>query len=150
MWRDEIRKYPMIVKVALALGAISFVISVLDLSLMFLVNIPENVDPVEIYARVLSSAFAILVMGFFFDRFYRLHFLGDRILMKPLKVISIILAAAAVVKVLISAYYLYFCILNGNIVLLYYAGEILLWSVMAIFAWLYYRRMSKSLKNAKQ
>lgn len=106
------------------------------------IGIGSNADAVEIYVRNVSSIVAIIIAGLFFDNFRKAHQTTHTENMKYLKHVTVWMGVAAIIKVLISMYYLVYCIKGGNIVLLFYVGEILLWSALALFAFCYYKRLN--------
>lgn len=120
-----------------------FVAFIISAFLLVYVNAGDVVNRVEIYVRVLSSIAAILVMGVFFERY---HYYHTSVVMdqsfRHLKTISLCLAAAGIIKVAISVYYGLLCLSGRNLVGLFYFGEILVWSAVSIFAFLYYKRLS--------
>lgn len=106
------------------------------------IGIGSNADAVEIYVRNISSIVAIIIAGLFFDNFRKAHQTTHTENMKYLKRVTVWMGIAAIIKVLISIYYLVHCILSGNIVLLFYVGEILVWSALAFFAFSYHKRLN--------
>lgn len=47
---------------------------------------------------------------------------------KLLKLATMFMGLASIAKVIISLFYLVRCIISGNVILLFYVGEILIWS----------------------
>lgn len=125
------------------LSVLLAVVPLLILYLLFSVEVGPNADATEIYVRNLSSVFAYVVMGFFFDFFYLVHTDRYLLFMKPLRITTVILAIAGIIKALISLYYLIIYLFNGNIVLWFYVGEFLIWTVVAFFAFFYSQRLKE-------
>lgn len=129
-------------KVARIAGILLFIFPLFYLFLLFYIEISPFADPVEIYLRNISSVVALFVLGGFLDLYYKSYFdLNERV-MRSFKAIVVCLAIAAIIKVLISIFYLIVCISNGNFVLWFYVGEIIIWTAVAIFAILYHKRLS--------
>ncbi len=110
--------------------------------LMLCINVAPATNSVEIYVRNISSVVAIVTVGIFLDYFRRTHETSEPKYMKRLKQVTVYMGIAALIKVLISIYYLIYCIKSGNIILLFYVGEILVWSSLALFSLRYYKRMN--------
>lgn len=114
------------------------------LVLLFAMNISAAADPVEIYVRNLSSIAALTVLAIFFNRYYHFHTtVIDQYYMRPLKIASLLLFIAGIIKVIISVYYFVFCFASGNFIMFFYVGEILVWLMISLFAICYFQRLRK-------
>lgn len=130
------------VQVSRTLGILTLLASMLYLFLLFYVDIGGNANPVEIYIRVISSVLAMLVLSFFFEVYYKFHsHMGAS--GRDLKRVSIFLAVAGAIKVVISIYYLIICLINSNLIFLFYLGEILVWMNVALFALIYFKYIKR-------
>lgn len=122
-----------------------FAFVLVDLVLLATMSISEAADPVEIYVRNISSIAALIVLASFFNYYYFYHTADiNQYYMRSLKIASFFLFIAGIVKVIISGYYFAFCLANGNFVMFFYVGEILVWSMISLFAFYYYKRLRKN------
>lgn len=127
-------------------GIISFLLYAIAFVFAFLTwyfPISQNSRAFEIYSRNISTIVAVYLLGRFFIQYYTLHtgfdFMSTK---KSLKVISILLASASAVKIILSAYFAYAYLLQaGNMVGLYYVGEIVIWAAVGVFAIAYCKRL---------
>lgn len=141
--KQEEKYQPLMVTVARILSVLLAVIPLFYLYLLFSVGVSPNADASEILIRNLSSVFALVVMGFFFDFYYMIHTDRKIFFMKSLRIATVALAIAGAVKVLVSLYYLFICLFNGNIIVWFYVGELLIWSAIAVFAILFRKRLEE-------
>lgn len=140
-WKQETS---ILVWLSSVLRFLTLAVALLDLVLLVTLGISASADPLEIYVRNISTIAALVVLAYFFDRYFYFHN-ADIIdsYMLSLKTACLLLSIAGIVKVIISVYYLIFCIASHNIVLLFYAGEILVWLMISLFAFSYYLRLRK-------
>ena len=137
------RHHLKVVRLSRVLGILLFLVSLGYLFMLLSIEIGPGVDAVEIYVRNLSSIIAILIASRFFNALYLSYTTANKYDMKSLRIASIALAVAGIIKVLISLFYLIVCIVNGNIVMWFYVGEIIVWGAIALFAVLYYKKLRK-------
>jgi len=126
-------------------SAILYIVAVIQMLMTFYYPVGSNSDPLEVYIRNFSTILMTgLLAQFIFD--YRIIHLpiNDEIILKTAKqlsIISIILVIACICKVIVSAVFMGKYLMNGNMVAFYYAGELLAWLAVGIFAYTYYKRL---------
>ena len=141
-WKQETS---ILVWLSSVLRFLTLAVALLDLVLLVTLGISASADPLEIYVRNISTIAALVVLAYFFDRYFYFHN-ADIIdsYMLSLKTACLLLSIAGIVKVIISGYYFAFCLANGNFVMFFYVGEILVWSMISLFAFYYYKRLRKN------
>ena len=137
------RHHLKVVRLSRVLGILLFLVPLGYLFMLLSIEIGPGVDAVEIYVRNISSIIAILIASRFFNGLYLSYTTANKYDMKNLRIATIALAVAGIIKVLISLFYLIVCIANGNIVMWFYVGEIIVWGAIALFAVLYYKKLRK-------
>lgn len=126
---------------------ITVIAAIVQLLLTIFIRVGAKSDPTEVYLRNFSSIAALFILADFFYKFRMLHSTNLSInkmkYIKSISVTSIILAVACLVKVAISAKYALQYVQIGNLIGIYYIGEVAVWTAVALFCIAYLRRRNR-------
>jgi len=127
------------------LSIVIIIVTILQLLMIAVIPVEATQNPTEIYVRIGSSIAALMILGQFFYRYHCEHlYLNNSFRpMLILKIVTIAAAIAGCVKVAISIYYGIVCLGFKNLIGLYYVGEIIMWGLITLFMFAYYRQLSQ-------
>ncbi len=142
---SQIKRSAFISGVAEYLGCGILLIALLQLLMTLFIRVGASSDPTEVYLRNFSSIVALLLLGYFLIIWGFVHLSKSHLVnrIRMYKIVLLAMSIASMFKTGISICYVFKYLAAGNLVLLYYLGETLVWGCLTAFFALYYLRLRK-------
>jgi len=118
-----------------------FVFAIINLILTIIVPVSLRSDPVVVYSRNFSSVALYFLLGFYFRAWGSKNKYLTSKNMKRFKIFTLVTALACLAKAALTASFFYRMNIDFTLAGLYYIGEMILWTALAIFFAFYFKML---------